>query len=80
MPHLIESEKAYPRDILSVGRIKVMMKSENGIPSNPNIKKSIKKKMKINQFPKQINMKNLKEFEIFFNFFFKFFFFKKKIY
>lgn len=42
MPHLVESEKAYPRDILSVGRIKVMMKSENGVPSNPTIKKSKK--------------------------------------
>jgi hypothetical protein len=49
MPHLLETDKAYPRDILSVGRVKVMLKSENGIPSNPTIKKS-KTKLKKNFF------------------------------
>lgn len=40
MPHIIESDKIYSRDILNYGRIKVMIKNELKVFSNPSVKKS----------------------------------------
>eukprot|EP01017_Pseudomicrothorax_dubius_P018389 TRINITY_DN2035_c0_g1_i9.p1 TRINITY_DN2035_c0_g1~~TRINITY_DN2035_c0_g1_i9.p1 ORF type:complete len:133 (-),score=46.39 TRINITY_DN2035_c0_g1_i9:1224-1622(-) len=38
IPHVIEMDKAYSRDWLTKGRIKVQILQENGTPTNPEVK------------------------------------------
>lgn len=40
LPCAIEIEKAYPRDFMQRGRVRVMLKKENGTFSNPTITSS----------------------------------------
>ena len=46
LPHVVEVDKAYPKDWLFPGRVKVLIKNENGFYPNLTIKSSILKKIK----------------------------------